>query len=330
MKYLVTGSVGFIGFHLVSRLLDLGHDVAGIDNWPLSDMRDTLVRERYQGLLTRASQCRGTYTHHEVDMAVMEDLLYVYRVFKPDVVVHLAGLAGIRKALDQARPYLLSNIQATFNLLECTKMKGLAPQRLLVASSSSVYGAGYDGEVFDEIASHTDKPLSFYAATKKSIEVICHAHSVIYGLPIVGMRFFTVYGPFGRPDMAIWRFVQEVEDGETVLIYGDGSATRDFTYVDDVIEAIMKIDEAVVPGMGFIPMNVGGGHPISIKELLFIVGEALGVTPKVRYIDPVPGDAPSTRAATGRLISATGFAPAIRIVDGINKFVVWFRAWRVT
>lgn len=331
MRVLVTGSAGFIGFHLCRRLLADGHAVTGFDG--LTPYYDVRLKQRRHALL----EATGGFAAH---IGLLEDRAALARAFdvaRPEIVVHLAAQAGVRYSLDHPEAYASTNLTGTFNLLE--QARAAAPRHLLIASTSSVYG-GNQALPFREIHP-TDAPMTLYAATKKAGEAMSHAYAHLNGLPTTCFRFFTVYGPWGRPDMALFRFVAAIEAGEPIDIYGAGRMRRDFTYVDDLVEAVTRLigtppksgHPVVAPGVtdSLSPVapwrvvNIAGGQPVALLDFIAAIERALGRPAKRRLLPMQPGDVPETWADAGLLEALTGYRPQTGIETGIGAFVAWYR-----
>lgn len=332
MRAFITGTAGFIGFHLARRLLGEGHEVAGYDG--MTPYYDQGLKARRHAILKRAAGFSATE-------AMLEDadaLGGAVAAFAPDVIVHLAAQAGVRYGLDHPEVYIGSNLTGTFNLLEAAR--STPPRHLLIASTSSVYG-GNEKMPFAE-AERTDFPVSLYAATKKAGEAMSHSHAHLHNLPVTCFRFFTVYGPWGRPDMALFKFTEAIERGEPIEIYNEGRMRRDFTYIDDLIEAIVRLLPAVpeagkpVTANGAIDslspvapwrvVNIGGGQPVELLRYVAALESALGKTASRRMLPMQAGDVVNTSADTSLLEALTGFRPSIGVEEGVRAFVDWYRA----
>lgn len=330
-RVLVTGSAGFIGYHLVKLLLDEGFVVHGVD--AITDYYDVnLKRRRHQMLL----QAPG----FSADEFLLEDpdaFGRVARNFEPDVIVHLAAQAGVRYSLDNPRAYLESNIVGTFNVMEAARE--LKVQHLLMASTSSVYGAN-DIMPFKEV-DKTETPLTFYAATKKANEAMAHSYAHLWNLPTTMFRFFTVYGPWGRPDMALFKFVGAMLNGQPVDIYNHGDMFRDFTYVDDLVRGIrLLIDAApqrpdtpqdipdgdsLSPVAPYRTVNIGNSDKVRLLDFVDAIEAELGIEAKRNYMEMQKGDVMATWADASLLKQLTGYQPQTDVRDGIAKFVSWYR-----
>lgn len=333
MRVLVTGSAGFIGFHLCRLLLDEGATVAGLDGMtPYYD--PALKRQRHDLLAARAG-----FTATE---AMLEDAGALGRAMaaaRPDVVVHLAAQAGVRYSIEAPRSYVDANLVGTFNLLEAARAAGA--RHVLIASTSSVYGANPDLPYRE--TDRADWPVSFYAATKKATEAMAHALAHIHALPITVFRFFTVYGPWGRPDMALFRFTEAIVQGRPIEVYNGGEMWRDFTYVDDLVRAVRLLIDRVppgpegrsvpVPGDSLSPVapwrvvNIGNSAPVRLSDFIDILEAELG-RPAERLMRPMqPGDVPRTWADCSLLGHLTGFRPSTDLRAGVAEFVRWYRGW---
>ncbi len=329
MRYLITGTAGFIGFHLAKRLLDDGHFVTGFDG--MTPYYDVRLKERRHAILSRSNGFRPV-------VGMLEDrnaLDKAADVGEPDVIVHLAAQAGVRYSLENPKAYVDSNLIGSWNILELAK--AMQPKHLLLASTSSIYGAN-EKIPFAE-TDRADEPMTLYAATKKSGELMAHSYAHLYGIPTTAFRFFTVYGPWGRPDMALFKFVDSILNDRPIEIYGEGKMSRDFTYIDDLVEGIVRL-MAAVPGESnrvagidtlshhapFRIVNVGGGQPVELMQFVETVEAAVG-KPAVRTMLPMQqGDVPRTFAAPDLLNALTGFKPSISVEEGVKRFVDWYRA----
>jgi UDP-glucuronate 4-epimerase len=317
MRFLVTGTAGFVGYHLARRLLADRHSVFGIDGiTPYYDQG--LKRRRHENLAQFPA-----FSAREAMLEEAQRLADLVGEANADIVVHLAAQAGVRYSAENPRAYIDSNIVGTFNLLEALRRR--PPRHLLVASTSSVYGASPQ-QPFAE-GHDSSHPVSLYAATKKSTEAIAYSYASLHGLPTTVMRLFTVYGPWGRPDMALFKFTRNIIAGEPIEVYGAGKQTRDFTYVDDVVEAIARLSEHApehdVPPYRVV--NVGGGNPIGLDEFIAVIEAAVGRKALRRDLPMQPGDVPATWASTALLEELTGFKPATPLSEGVRAFVTWYR-----
>jgi len=318
MRFLVTGTAGFIGFHLAQRLLADGHSVLGIDG--LTPYYDPNLKRRRHQELARSSGFVAREAMIE-DARLLTDLVAEANA---DTVFHLAAQAGVRYSAENPRAYIESNIVGTFNLLEALRQR--PPRHLLIASTSSVYGAGRQ-QPFEE-TQDTDHPVSLYAATKKATEAIAYSYANLNGLPMTVMRFFTVYGPWGRPDMALFKFTRNIIAGEPIEVYGAGKQTRDFTFVGDVVEAMVRL--AAKPPDKRPPyrvVNVGGGRPVGLEDFIAIIEEVIGRKALRRDLPMQPGDVPATWASTTLLEQITGFRPVVTLSEGVRAFVAWYREY---
>jgi UDP-glucuronate 4-epimerase len=329
MRYLITGTAGFIGFHLAKRLLDDGHFVTGFDG--MTPYYDVRLKERRHAILARSNGFRPVIGMLE-DKAALEQAA---EIGEPDVIVHLAAQAGVRYSLENPKAYVDSNLIGSWNILELAK--AVQPKHLLLASTSSIYGAN-EKIPFAE-TDRADEPMTLYAATKKSSELMAHSYAHLYKVPTTAFRFFTVYGPWGRPDMALFKFVDSILNGRPIEIYGEGRMSRDFTYIDDLVEGIVRLMD-VVPSEDnrveeidtlsrhapFRVVNVGGGQPVELMRFVETVEAAVG-RPAIRSMLPMQqGDVPRTFAAPDLLNSLTGFTPSISVEEGVRRFVEWYRA----
>ena len=329
MRYLITGTAGFIGFHLAKRLLDEGHFVTGFDG--MTPYYDVRLKERRHAILARSNGFRPVIGMLE-DKAALEQAA---EIGDPDVIVHLAAQAGVRYSLENPKAYVDSNLTGSWNILELAK--AVRPRHLLLASTSSIYGAN-EKIPFAE-TDRADEPMTLYAATKKSAELMAHSYAHLYQVPTTAFRFFTVYGPWGRPDMALFKFVDSILHDRPIEIYGEGRMSRDFTYIDDLVEGIVRL-MGVVPAQDnrideidtlshhapFRVVNIGGGQPVELMRFVETVEAAVG-RPAIRRMLPMQqGDVPRTFAAPDLLKALTGFTPSISVEEGVRRFVDWYRA----
>lgn len=334
-KTLVTGAAGFIGFHLSQRLLEEGHEVVGLDN--LNDYYDVRLKE------ARLDQLRphAHFRFVKRDLADREGMAGLFAEGAFDRVVHLAAQAGVRYSLDHPHTYVDSNLVGFMNILEGCRHHGTG--HLVFASSSSVYGA--NTRMPFATSQNVDHPVSLYAATKKANELMAHAYAHLYGLPVTGLRFFTVYGPWGRPDMALYLFAEAMMEGRPIDVYNQGKMKRDFTYVDDVVEGITRLldqppkpdpewtGEAPNPATSAAPYrvyNIGGSQPVELMRFVETVEDALGVKAKKNLLPMQPGDVPATYADVDDLAEATGFRPSTSLEEGIRRSMAWYKSYRAS
>jgi len=317
MKVLVTGSAGFIGSHVVHALLDAGHEVVGYDNF--NDYYSVrLKRDRHARL-----EPRPGYTGVEADLCERERLNALFAEHRFDRVCHLAAQAGVRYSLKNPFAYQHSNLEGFLNILEACRHYGLP--RLVYASSSSVYG-GNTKLPFSE-SDPVDTPISLYAATKKANELMAHTYSHLYGLQTVGLRFFTVYGPWYRPDMAMYTFADAMVAGRTIPVFNHGDMSRDFTYIDDVVRGVLSalFEERLERCELF---NLGHHHPEKLLDMIAVLGRSLGIEPKMEMLPMQPGDVPATYADITRAREKLGFEPTTSIATGIPGFASWYREYQ--
>jgi len=330
MRILVTGAAGFIGSTTAHRLLDRGDDVVGVDN--LNDYYDVTLK---QARLNRLRE-RDGFDFHKVDIADKQAFDSAYKAAKPDRIVHLAAQAGVRYSLENPYAYIEANVTGFLNILEAARHFG--SQHLVYASTSSVYGA-HTNMPFS-IHDGVDHPVSLYAATKKSNELMAHTYSHLFQLPCTGLRFFTVYGPWGRPDMALFLFTQKMLAGEPIDVFNHGHHTRDFTYVDDIVEGIIRaVDQVATPDENWDASNpdpatssapyrlynIGSNNPINLSRYIEVLEENLGVTAEKNLLGMQPGDVADTFADVEDLIRDVGYKPDTPIEVGIAEFVKWYK-----
>ncbi len=323
MRILVTGSAGFIGFHLCRRLLAEGHDIVGLDG--MTNYYDlALKRARHAALLTS-----NHFQAHEIMLEDESALTRLVQDTRADIVIHLAAQAGVRYSMEAPRSYIDSNIIGTFNLLEA--LRACPAQHFLMASTSSIYGA--NATPFAE-KDRADHQLSFYAATKRATEAMAHSYAHIWNQPTSVLRFFTVYGPWGRPDMALFKFTRAILEGKPIDIYNNGEMQRDFTYVDDCIESIVRLlpltptASAATNGSPAAPwrvINIAGGRLVELNAYIAAIEKATGRKALRNELPMQPGEPQTTLAATSELEKLTGFLPQTSVEEGVRAFVDWYR-----
>jgi len=332
MKVLVTGAAGFIGAALTHRLLDRGDEVLGYDD--LNAYYD--VRLKHARL--ERLQARAGYQHRTAKLEDEAALREAFESFRPQRVVNLAAQAGVRYSLENPRAYIDANIVGFINVLEACRHLGC--EHLVYASSSSVYGANV--KLPFSVRDSVDHPVSLYAATKKANELMAHTYSHLYDLPTTGLRFFTVYGPWGRPDMALFLFTKRILAGEPIDVFNHGHHTRDFTYIDDIVEGVIRtLDRVPGPDPGFDPAaptpassrapyrvyNIGSHRPIQLSRYIEVLEQCLGRSAQRNLLPLQPGDVPDTYADVEELVRDTGYAPATPIEVGVARFVEWYRGF---
>ncbi|MBS0215720.1 MAG: NAD-dependent epimerase [Proteobacteria bacterium] len=330
MKILVTGAAGFIGSTLSHRLLERGDEVLGFDN--LNDYYDPTLKEARLALL----EGKPGFTFVRGDLEDREAVDRAFKEFKPDRVVALAAQAGVRYSLENPRAYIDSNIVGFLNILEACRHFGC--EHLVYASSSSVYGA--NRKLPFAVEDSVDHPVSLYAASKKANELMAHTYSHLYDIPTTGLRFFTVYGPWGRPDMALFLFTRKILAGEPIEVFNNGRHSRDFTYIDDIVEGIIRtLDHVPGPDPAYDPLqptpasstapyrvyNIGNSQPVELLRYIEVLEDALGRKAEMRMLPLQPGDVPDTFADVTALQRDTGYKPATPIETGVRNFVEWYR-----
>ena len=331
-RVLVTGAAGFIGYHLSERLLEQGDEVVGLDN--LNDYYDVKLKE---ARLERLQKSRA-FRFLKTDLGDRTGVEKIWREVKPEVVVHLAAQAGVRYSLTHPHAYARSNLEGMLDVLEACRAEKTG--NLIFASSSSVYGLN-QSMPFSE-RDNVDHPVSLYAATKKANELMAHSYAHLYGIPCTGLRFFTVYGPWGRPDMAYYKFTQAILEGKEIELYGEGKMQRDFTYVDDIVEAVSRLiskpavgnpkwdgknpDPATSPAPYRI-YNIGNNAPVELARFVSAIEAATGKKAKIVKKPVPPGDVLATAARVDDLAVAVDFRPKTSIEDGMKKFVEWYRGY---
>jgi UDP-glucuronate 4-epimerase len=311
-RYLLTGAAGFIGARTAELLLEAGHRVTGVDD--VNDAYDPRVKRHRLAKLT----ARAEFQFLELDIARRDALARIGDGF--DAVLNLAARAGVRASVENPWVYVDANVTGTLNLLEWCRGRGV--RKFVLSSTSSVYG-GSDATVFRE-DQESSRPISPYAATKKAAEALCYTWHALHGLDVTVLRYFTVYGPAGRPDMSVFRFVRRIREGEPITVYGDGSMARDFTYVDDVARGTI----AALRPLGYEIVNLGGEHPAEVRELVATVERALGRKAEVRYEPAHPADVPRTAACIDKARRLLGWEPRVSLEQGVANAVAWYEAER--
>ena len=335
MKILVTGNAGFIGFHVAKKLLERGDEVIGFDN--VNDYYDTTIKEaRLEKLESLSQNLKGKYSFIRKNLADRDAVDECFNNHDVDKVVHLAAQAGVRYSLENPHAYVESNIVAFTNILEACRHQSV--KHLVYASTSSVYGAN-TAMPFSE-HSGVDHPLQFYAATKKANELMAHSYSHLYNLPTTGLRFFTVYGPWGRPDMALFKFTKNILAGEPIPVFNRGNHTRDFTYVEDIVEGVVRSLDSVAtsnpdwdsdnpdPATSAAPFrifNIGNNNPVKLIEYIEAIEDAVGKKAVMELLPLQAGDVPDTFADSRELEQAVGYKPSTSVSTGVGKFVDWYR-----
>jgi UDP-glucuronate 4-epimerase len=326
MTVLVTGAAGFIGFSLADRLLAGGEHVVGVDN--LSPYYDVSLKEARLDRLARHPHFR----FHRLDLADRKATAAFFAAGEFEMIVHLAAQAGVRHSFEQPLAFADANLLGFAHLLEGARVRRV--RHLVFASSSSVYGANRKVPFSED--DRVDHPISSYAATKRANELAAHTYAHLHGLPCTGLRFFTVYGPWGRPDMALFKFTRLIVGGEPIPVYNEGRMSRDFTYIDDIVEGIVRV-MALPPAPGdsgaegtdapYRIFNIGNGRPVELIEYIRTIEHCLGRTARLELLPPVPGDMLATMADVGRLERATGYRPVITVGEGVRRFVEWYGAF---
>jgi len=333
MKVLITGACGFIGFHLCKKLIKKGCKVIGIDNFN-SYYDPKLKEERYKKL--KEISKNNNFVIYKIDIENFEALNNLFKDNKPDFVVNLAAQAGVRYSITNPSAYINTNLVGFSNVIECSKNQNV--KHLVYASSSSVYGGNTNMPFVEE--NSVDHPVSLYAATKKSNELIAHSYSHLYNLPSTGLRFFTVYGPWGRPDMALFLFTKSILEGKPIKVFNHGQMIRDFTYVDDIAESLIRIIyKPATPDVSFDTnnpnpstswaphriFNIGNSTPVKLMDYIQSIERCIGVEAKKEFLPLQSGDVPSTSSNCAELESWIGFKPMTSVSDGVAKFVEWYR-----
>ena len=319
--YLVTGGAGFIGFHLSKSLLEKGAVVIGFDN--MNDYYDVKLKEDRLALLEKYE----SYTFVKGDLSDNADVFRVFQEYRPQIVMNLGAQAGVRYSIDNQRAYMESNMMGFFHILEACRY--FPVDHLVYASSSSVYGG--NEKVPFSTEDKVDEPVSLYAATKKSNELMAHAYSKLYHIPVTGLRFFTVYGPYGRPDMAYFKFTNKILAGEPIQIYNNGDMYRDFTYIDDIVQGVENVlcNPPAENGKGarYKVYNIGNNKPVKLMDYVETLERCLGKTAVKEYLPMQPGDVYQTYADVSELMRDYDFKPDTSIEEGLSRFVAWYREY---
>ncbi len=316
MKILITGAAGFIGFHLSNSLLKLGHEIVGMDN--INDYYDiSLKKDRLDLLISN-----NNFKFHKIDLCDFEMLQSIVSTFKPDIVINLAAQAGVRYSINNPFAYQKSNLEGFLNILEVCRQNNI--KKLIYASSSSVYGNS-EKEFFSE-EDDVNNPISLYAATKKANELMAHTYSHLYNINCIGLRFFTVYGPFGRPDMAYFNFLKLLYSNKPIDVYGGGELYRDFTYIDDIINGIIGSIK-LVESEPYNIINLGNNKPIKLSDYILEIEKITGKVFIKNYLDEQPGDVKRTSANIDRAVSKLGYKPNVDINQGMTTFIKWYEEY---
>lgn len=337
MKILVTGAAGFVGFHVAKRLLERGDTVVGID--VVNDYYDPALKEARLSLLNQAAGgANSAWTFIRADLAESDAVSACFAAHEFDRVIHLAAQAGVRHSLTHPRDYVQSNLVAFVNILEACRHA--ETPHLTYASTSSVYGASTRMPFSEH--DDADHPLQLYAATKRANELMAHSYSHLFALPTTGLRFFTVYGPWGRPDMAPMLFTRAIDEGRPIQVFNHGNHSRDFTYIDDIVEGVVRISDQPAepapdwdsskpdPAISNAPFriyNIGNSAPVRLADFISAIEAALGKRAVKELLPLQPGDVPDTFADVSGLASAVGYAPTTSVADGVTKLVAWYRAY---
>lgn len=319
--YLITGGAGFIGFHLSKSLLEKGARVVGFDN--MNDYYDVKLKEDRLGILKQYDN----YTFIKGDLADNAAVISLFQEYRPQIAVNLGAQAGVRYSIDNPEAYMQSNMMGFFYILQACRY--FPVEHLVYASSSSVYG-GNDKVPFST-DDKVDEPVSLYAATKKSNELMAHAYSKLYSIPVTGLRFFTVYGPFGRPDMAYFKFTKKIMADEPIQIYNNGDMYRDFTYIDDIVQGVENIlcnpPRKNAKGAAYKLYNIGNNKPEKLMDFIEALEKCLGRTAVKEFLPMQPGDVYQTYADVSELMEDYGFKPDTTIEEGLSRFVAWYREY---
>ncbi len=330
MKIFVTGAAGFIGFHLSRRLLSEGHHVIGIDN--INDYYDVRLKHSRLDILNQKNQ----FVFEKADLADREKIAHIFKDHAPDIVINLAAQAGVRYSIENPASYIDSNMVGFGNILEGCRHNRV--KHLVYASSSSVYGLNTTMPF--SVRHNVDHPISLYAASKKANELMAHTYSYLYNLPTTGLRFFTVYGPWGRPDMALFLFTKAIQEDEAIKVFNNGDMQRDFTYIDDIVEGVYRVMNTIpkadpdwssqqpTPSSSCVPYrlyNIGNNQPVQLMDFVKAIETSLGKEAKKEFLPLQDGDVPATYADVNDLIADTGFKPSTPIQTGIDNFIKWYQ-----
>ncbi|MDX2367872.1 MAG: NAD-dependent epimerase [Colwellia sp.] len=330
MKYLVTGAAGFIGFYVAQRLCEQGHEVVGIDN--LNDYYDVNLKLARLGILAT----KPHFSFKKIDLADRTLMAELFIQEKFNRVIHLAAQAGVRYSIDNPMAYADSNLIGHLTVLEGCRRNNV--EHLVYASSSSVYGL--NNKTPFATTDSVDHPISLYAATKKSNELMSHTYSHLYGIPTTGLRFFTVYGPWGRPDMALFKFTKAIINGESIDVYNHGNLSRDFTYIDDIVEGIIRVQDIIPQNENqwkvesgssaqssapYQIFNIGNGNPIKLMSFIESLEKSLNLTANKNMMPMQAGDVYQTYAEVEGLFNATGYKPRVSVEQGVDNFVAWYK-----
>ena len=339
MKILVTGAAGFIGYHVSKKLIELGHKVVGLDNinnyydidlkyGRLNELGVDRGQAEKFNVISRSEKFPRAFKFVRMHLEDREKLPHLFKTEAFDVVCNLAAQAGVRYSLENPETYIDSNIVGFLNVLECCR--NYSVKHLVYASSSSVYGL--NEKIPFETTDNVDHPISLYAATKKSNELMAHTYSHLYGFPTTGLRFFTVYGPWGRPDMAMFLFTEAMINGKPIKVFNQGDMERDFTYIDDIVEGVVRIiekgtQERIANKELYKLYNIGNNQSVKLMEFIAAIETSLGITVKKEMLPMQPGDVTKTRANVDDLIQDYDYHPNTPIAEGVQKFVTWFKEY---
>ncbi len=330
MKILVTGAAGFIGYHVSEKLLEEGNEVIGVDD--INDYYDIKLKEDRRNLLNNSPG----FKFYKSDISDAVQLMDIFSRVKPQRVIHLAAQAGVRYSITNPHAYGTSNLKGFLNILEGCRHNSV--EHLVYASSSSVYGANTSKPF--KVSDNVDHPVSLYAATKKANELMAHSYSHLYGLPCTGLRFFTVYGPWGRPDMAYFLFTKAILEGLPIKVFNNGQMKRDFTWIGDIVEGVVASMNKIPlpdpewsgvspdPGTSYVPWrvyNIGNNKPVKLMDFIHILEKHIGIDAQKEYLPMQPGDVPETFADIDALVREVGYRPDMSLEEGLRQFVAWYR-----
>lgn len=331
MKILITGTAGFIGFHTAKRFVEEGNEVVGIDN--INDYYHTSLKydrlkesgidksEVHYNQLTSSVKSKN-YRFMKIDLEDAAGIMELFQKEKFEMVIHFAAQAGVRYSLENPKSYIQSNVVGFLNILESCRHNTV--KKLIYASSSSIYGMSNNAQL--SITDRADNPVSLYAATKKSNELMAHVYSHLYGISTIGLRFFTVYGPWGRPDMAPFLFTDAILNGRNIKVFNHGKMQRDFTYVDDIVEGISCISNSKLKELYNI-LNIGNSSPVKLLDFISCLEKELNIKAKKEMHDMQPGDVVATWADIKELVAITGYAPQTGLSEGVNQFINWYKEY---
>ncbi|MDZ4070745.1 MAG: NAD-dependent epimerase/dehydratase family protein [Sediminibacterium sp.] len=332
MKLIITGAAGFVGYHLTTKFLSLGHKVLGVDN--INDYYDVNLKfsrlnelgiKNFQESEITISEKNSLFSFIKLDIDNEEIINTIIRKTKPDLVIHLAAQAGVRYSITNPKEYVKSNLVGFFNVIDACKKNGI--KKFIYASSSSVYGDSLNVPFLEEM--NVDKPISLYASTKRSNELMAYTYSHLYDIQTIGLRFFTVYGPYGRPDMAYFSFTKAVLNNESIQVFNEGNLSRDFTYIDDIVNGIQLLSDEMFSSDSklekFELLNIGNSSPIKLLTFINTIEEIVGKKANLNFVSMQAGDVHNTYASVNKLLEKVNYKPNTTLRDGLTKFIEWYK-----